>query len=192
MGKKATGAGETVAGRVSEKLVTVGDPLELFPDLPRVEDFAEAGSDYLLCDEEQFTTAKRVGEALIRAKLTHLLDVPIAYLWKAGGGTRNGRAVFGRAARVSALLRVFIRPKGFVILSADHVRNAKMTRFQVEALIYHELMHFRFDEGQLSLGGHDFEAFHFEVAEYGKWRPDLASAHETFKQLDLIQEAGDK
>lgn len=173
--------------RAKRKLVTDADPEAVFIDFPHKQDFEEAGSEYYISGiGENFRTIHEVGSALVRRKLPYLDTVRLAYLWKHHGGAHAGKAVLGRAKIANPLLRTFTDRLGFVILSADHFLTFKLTNFAVEALIYHELLHFRFDEGQLTTAGHDFEAFGLEVREYGMWKPDLRVAKESFDQLELL------
>lgn len=166
-----------------------GEPDSYFIDFPLEDDFKDKDCEFFLATEEEgveWNSISFVGAALIREKLQHLRPAKIGYLWKAKGGSRHGHAVLGKAIKTNPLLRTFSDRHGLVVLGADHIRTFKLTRYQVEALVYHELNHFWVDdEGKLQTKGHDFEAFTAEVQEYGMWKPDLALAGEAFRQIEL-------
>lgn len=170
---------------VGKRLVYgTADGGDYFIEFPLKEDFEERACEYIPSGPD-WALAARIGEELCRVKRQDLHRVRIGYLWKRAGGARNGKAVLGKAVKANPLVRTFTDRLGFVVLSADHVQRFKLTRWQIEALIFHELAHFRFEDGTLNTYGHDFEAFKSEVEEYGLWKPDLRLANEAFKQIEL-------
>lgn len=170
--------------KATRKLITGGDPEQLFP-VPSEQDFDKAGSEYL--DAPDLET---IGEALIdkQGGFGHLREMKITYLWKMKGGTRAGKAILGKCQRPTGLLAKFCDAEFIVWLAADHHAAFRSTRFQVEATVFHKLCHTDHDEqnDEPRLVPHDFEAFCREVELYGAWRPDLEKAAQTFQQLRLL------
>ncbi len=169
------------------RLVTDGDPDELYP-VPEKAAF-----------ERDFLGAKdlhRIADALIEAnpKRFEFLSerCRMVYLWKAKGGDINGRATLGKCQKPGGLLKMFSGDAHYIIwLAADHARDLHLTRWQVEALLYHELCHTRWTERGAALQGHDFMGFRAELEAYGAWMSDLRLAAEVFQQLPLFDEAED-
>ncbi len=98
----------------------------------------------------------------------------IDFRWKLKGGKRAGQATFGKCQKTSGLLKHY-SDRDFVIwLAADHCREGELTRFQVEALPFHEMLHVNTnDDGRAMLRGHDRELFCEEIEEYGLWEQNL-------------------
>lgn len=163
------------------------DPDAYFIEFPLEDDFEDQDTEYFVSGPDQWPAAKEVGEALIRGAVPSLKSARIGFMWKRRGGNRNNKAILGKAVLANPLVRVFCNYRGFVVLSADHVRACKLNRWQLEALIFHELQHFVVDEeGSLMTVGHDFEAFAAEVSRYGLWKPDLKIAKDAFEQMPLF------
>lgn len=116
----------------------------------------------------------------------------ISYLWKRKGGAQGGGARLGAAVKASGLVRYFSNGQIVIWLAADHVRDARFTPRQIEALLFHELLHVAIDEetGEITLLAHDFEGFRSEIEEYGFWRPSAKSMAKAF-QLALALEEGE-
>ena len=162
-------------------LVTGGDPAEIFSPVPSEESFED--SDFIDAAE-----VEAIGAALIkhRAGLEYLREHPIEYLWQRKGGSSRGKPVLARCRRPKGLLAMYCDAHFIVTASADHLTKARLTRYQMEALIYHELCHTNVDvEKGPCLVPHDFEGFNAEVTIYGAWYPDLEKAALAFKQLSF-------
>lgn len=124
-------------------------------------------------------------------------NLRMVYYWKRDGGKSEGKPVYGKCVKVPPLARALSVeedadekiPADFVIwLAADHINAALFSRFQLEALIYHELCHVDVSEkGKPALLPHDFEGFKSEILEYGDWKEDLQHARDAFTQLPLWQ-----
>lgn len=121
----------------------------------------------------------------------YLANASVDIVWKRRGGKSGGRAVFGKANKLSGLAAHYC-PHTFVIwLAADHCREAEFTNHELEALIYHQLKHlgFEYDEttGETTwvLWPHDAELFVSELTRYGTWRDDLRVVSDTVAQLAL-------
>ena len=73
-----------------------------------------------------------------------------------------------------------------VELPADQAPSMEATAYQVESLVYHELLHVTTDEkGRPSVRGHDWEGFVSEILRYGLCWPDVRRVGEAVQQLRL-------
>jgi len=112
----------------------------------------------------------------------------VAYLWKQKGGTRDGKAVLGKCVLVRGLLAHFCPARFIIWLAADHLRDAKASRYLVEAILYHEMLHVGEDEdGEPVLIPHEFTGFAAELRRYGAYTHDLRVAHQAFEQMPLFE-----
>src|SRR5690349_13596966 len=125
-----------------EMIVTEGDPAEIFPDVPSEPKFDEAESDFLEAE-----AIEKIGVALLekRPLPEALRERTFVYLSQRKGGKSHGKAVLGRCRRPRGLLARFCDTDFIVTVSADHVAAARLTRFQMEALVFHELCHAAYD-----------------------------------------------
>lgn len=164
-------------------LVTAGTGQETRPArIPTPMRFDEAGTDFLAAPD-----LEEIGELLIaRHERLQFLDTwSIGYVWRREGTERNGKVVLGTMSRPSGALRFYSRHDFLVTLAADHCRNARFTERQLEALVFHELLHATVNakgDGP-ALVGHDVEMFRAEIEEYGLWNLDLTLAAESFEQI---------
>lgn len=165
--------------------ITGGDPDEVFPGIPVPADFDRAVGDYI-----EAADLEKIGVALIEKRECFAPlrdDCAVAYLWQRKGGTSAGKPVFGRCRRPRGLLAKYCAADFIVTVSADYAAAAHLTRFQVEALIFHELNHATIDAQKgAGIRPHDYEGFTVEVDFYGAWHPDLERAAASFKQLSLL------
>lgn len=179
-----------VEGR-SRTLVADGHPGGAQADdtypVPGVLRFELADSPYDL----KFIAApelERIGRALIHA-MPELRDAgraEIVYRWKAEGGAIAESANYGDAQKLSGPLQHFARAQFLVWLAADHLRAARATHHQVEALVYHQLSHIAFDEKDRPiLAGHDYSGFTAELSRYGGYRVSLRVAARPFAQMSI-------
>ena len=172
----------TTATLTERRLVTQGNPDSPFPT-PTAGKLE--GVDFLPADD-----LEKVGRALIKAheELRHLKGVEITYLWKEKGGNKGGKATLGKCVLASGLVAHFSKATFVVWLGAENVREAKLSNWQVEALLHHELAHAVVDDGddgpEYSVRSHDFEGFTSEVRRYGLWKRDLEGMART-AQLHL-------
>lgn len=171
----------------TRQLVTPGNPHAqyLVPDPMRND--AGDSKDYLAAPD-----LTPIMHALIAAhdELAFLADHRILVLWKRKGGSNKGAPRMGKAQKVSGLASHFTGDYEAVVwLAADHVGDSYLSRYQVEALLYHELCHFDEDEEtrELLLKGHDFEGFRSEIERYGWW-DEKAAAIADAVQLRLLEE----
>jgi hypothetical protein len=144
--------------------------------------------DFWFADEEITEWARLI----IAEHLPEFPECSIVYLWKAKGGTPGGTATLGKCLKISGDKTLFSGGKDFEIwFAADHADAMQLTNYQMEALIYHELLHVAKQEdedGKVKLGvkGHDFEGFVPEIERYGFWEGRVASmARAVQGRLDL-------
>ncbi len=172
-------------------LIAGGDASEEFP-VPPASDFLDKNGDAV--DFIPAPDVAKVGKALIarRNQLGHLRGKwKIAYRWKASGGQGGGKLTLGKCVKATGLVKHFSGEDFIVWLAADHLALAKLTRFQVEALVWHELCHAEIvenDKGEeiAKVRAHDFEGFRSEIEHYGFWRADIEIMAPVFQMhLDL-------
>ena len=178
----------TTATKVDRKLVTKGEPDERFP-APTDEAFKDEQDE--LQDFLEAPTLDVIGRALLKARpeLSTIGEfaVVVAFRWKLAGGATGGKLTLGKCVKLSGLAAHFSEGTHYVVwLAADHLRQLKMTRWQVEALLFHELSHVKIELGEqdgdapkLKTRGHDFDGFCAEIEHYGLWQADLVTASET-------------
>lgn len=110
-------------------------------------------------------------------------DFEVAFLWKAKGGKAQGNPVLGKLEKPSGLAGYYSRADFVVWLAADHAVSLGFGPFELEAILFHELMHAGTDDdGKAITVGHDFEGFRAEIEQYGFW-------DETFRQLKAAVQA---
>ncbi len=114
----------------------------------------------------------------------------IQYLWRRKGPYSNHRPVFGRCVKASGLLRYFGRSDFVIWLAADHIRNYGLTGRQLEALLFHELMHVGLVSDQQgnvrpALRPHQWEGWAEEIRRYGLWWEPLERIGEAVRQMPL-------
>ena len=107
----------------------------------------------------------------------------IAYLWKRKGGVSKGKRVLGKTQKPTGLLRYFSEFDFTVWLARDHAYDLGPTHRQIEAAVFHELLHIAYDpeDGRVFLVDHDFEGFTAEIETYGTWQRGLTLAKEAFQ-----------
>jgi hypothetical protein len=124
-------------------------------------------------------------------EFSHLRDQKVVFCWKKKGGSKAGKLTLGTANKVSGLAAHFAETIWVVWLAADNVAVFALTRLQVEAALYHELLHLGEEEDddgnkKPAVYAHDTEMFAKEVMRYGCWKEDLELAREAFTQLPLF------
>jgi Putative phage metallopeptidase len=153
-------------------------------DVPKDEEF---GDEAWLPAIDLEKIADRLIEK--RPELAHLYDFQTKFFWRRKGGESGGHLTLGKCAKVGGLAKAFAPDATFAVwLAADHCRERKVTSYQVEAYVYHELLHTATDEkGRPVIVGHDFTGFHIEVREYGLYDEWLQAAGQTFQQLRMLE-----
>jgi hypothetical protein len=109
-------------------------------------------------------------------------QLAIDYRWKRKGGKALGMCVL-----VGGTTKAFVPGMDILIwLAADNCRKHRLSAYQIEALVFHEMSHVaRKPSGKPCLVKHDWEGFAAEVCEYGLWLPDVQRMGEAFAQLRL-------
>jgi len=153
--------------RTRKLILGGGAPDERF-DVPGVELFESQG---------EFVEAQgceKIGEALIQTLdcFATLRDAKIVYLWKRKAANKP-KLKMGRCNRPSGLLRHFSQADFVIWFAANNCRDVAMTRWQMEALIFHELKHARMEDGAAVTVPHDWEGFAEEIERYGFWKRDI-------------------
>jgi hypothetical protein len=133
---------------------------------------------------------ERIGLRLIAEceELNFLDDHTIVYLWKRQGGETNGKAVLGKATKTSGLVKHFGKAEWVIWLGADHFYTLEPTCRQVEACLFHELLHCGEDteNKKAVVVGHDWQGFSAEVRRYGAWCEGLKSCQEVWEQTRMF------
>ena len=167
----------TITPPTTRELITNGDPDERFPVPPDGE------WEFLLAPE-----LERVGLALIQScpELAHLAGLSLAFVWKRKGGKKRGWC-----QKPSGLLKFYAKSDFVVWIAADNTRESRMTRWEVEALLFHELMFADLEtdeetgETKPVMRSLEIEAWVDEVERYGDWSPSLARLGRVYQQAAL-------
>lgn len=147
------------------RLILGGDPYEKF-GVPDEKAFDLEGEFIVAqgCD--------KIAEALIQDRkcFVSLREARIIYLWKRKGPEKP-KMVLGKCMRPSGLLGFFSESDFIIWFAANNCRG--ITRWQMEALIFHELKHARMEDGEAVTVPHDWEGFAEEIERYGFWKRDI-------------------
>lgn len=177
--------------KLPELVATSGDPFAQ-ARVPSDLAFSQEQTEFFVSPE-----LEQMGRKLIEHRDLNVAgEITITYLWKRKGGNSAGKAIFGKCVKVSGMVEYFAaqtrrRHVDYVIwLAADNVSNAGLAAWQLEALLYHELLHItvehdKNDEIKLTTVGHDWEGFNAEIDAYGLWWTDLQQMGERVRQLKL-------
>lgn len=146
--------------------------------IPRDQDFggleyAEYKSLSSLADELTYRYPGQIAD---------LSNLRVRYYWR-----RKSAATLGKCFTTSGLLREALGADVVIWLAANLARDAGFEQRQVEALLFHELLHIQLDDktGKYALRGHDFEGFMAELEKFGPWRADLISMVKAAGQLSM-------
>lgn len=167
-------------------LVTGGDPDAVYP-VPSAAQFVNELGDP--CEYLHAGDLEEIASALLQDDTPELMGARFArirYLWRREGGSSHGHRRLGRCQRASGLLQYWADCDFIIWLAADHLREFNVTAYQVESLVYHELLHITTDEaGRPAIRGHDWEGFVAEILRYGLCCPDVRRVGEAVQQLRL-------
>lgn len=180
---------------VERSLVTEGTPDERYP-LPAKPQL-RAG-DGVMRAHDLGTIARTLIDS-DAFPFKELAGLTIAYLWAEKGGLAGGFPAFGRMSKESKLHRHFSGVDYVASLSVDHLTTIKATRWQVEALVAHQLGHIAVattEKGEKRYGikGHDFEGFAFEFEHYGVYLSGQVTGAQSIAlaiQMGMVFEEGD-
>lgn len=163
---------------------------------PSESAFDGAEVDYLPAPEIEAIASRLRDE---KAHFDGIRGFSIAFWWKRKGGQSGGKCVLGKCARTPALAKA-LKPSTWTIwVAADHFRDFRLTDRQVEALVFHELLHATLKEVEVkdpvtgevdteyrpAIAGHDVECFWSEIEEYGLWTSELRRTKDVFEQASL-------
>lgn len=127
---------------------------------------------------------KQIADRLIQEypELSHLKDADIDFYWKASGGKSKGRKTLGRCELAKGLVHFHTEADFIIWLGADNCQGS--TEYFIEAIIFHELLHARWndDTDKWCVVGHFYEGFPEEFLRYGTWKQDM----------EIIKKAADK
>lgn len=177
-------------------LATAGDADQRYP-VPSKQRFKAAGEGVIKADDLEHIARSLMEDETL--PLVSLQRLNIAYLWADKGGTNGGYPALGRLIKASKVLYHFGDMQYVVMLAADHLREMKATRWQVEALVAHQLGHIGLEttekgKDRLGVQGHDFEGFTWEFAHYGAYLAGMvapAQAAASAVQMGMVWEAGE-
>lgn len=125
------------------------------------------------------------------AELAPLEGLDIRYLWRKKGRKKGGRLTLGTCQKLSGLARYGLGGGEFlIILDAENCDLHNLTAWQLEALVFHELLHISPPDeedptSQYELVSHDFEGFSAELKRYGLWHRDARRIAPAFEQARL-------
>jgi hypothetical protein len=123
-------------------------------------------------------------------ELDHLHEFGVQIVWKRKGGGSHGRMRRGRCQSAAGLLKHFSDADFIVWIAADTSREVELTNWQLEALVFHELLFASFKEDKDGVKSPaikpvDFEVHTAELDRYGLWSAELRAARVAFDQLPL-------
>ncbi len=171
---------------------------EPLPEMPSAKLYAPGDGDF--DDGADYLVSGRLAQ---RAKVlmsrhpeyfNHLHRLSVVYLWRREGGKSKGRAVFGKCSKASGLVKHFSESQFVIWLAADHCRMARYGDREIEALLFHEMLHTAVAEvnentgrgGGPTLVPHDLEVFRAEIEVYGLWAADLRDVAPAFQQASMF------
>lgn len=160
--------------------------LTIYP-VPSDFDFDEVEKDFLTAPDLE-DLAKKLYQRY--SDFDHLnpsitdTQFTVTYLWKRKGGESGGKTILGKCVRPTGLLKQLVGTNYVIWVAADSTRG-RLNRRQMEALLFHEMLHTCVGEkGEPATVGHDFEGFVREIAEYGTWRKDIEPLALAFAGID--------
>lgn len=161
----------------------------------RLGDLAPVPVDSVFGDDAFIDSVdlREIGYELISrhfSKIGWLRAYRISYVWKRKGSKKGGELVLGTLSKVGPRERHYSHYDYVVEIAADHMRAMLAKHRDIEAAVFHELLHATYtgeDRETLGTRGHDVEAFVDEIEVYGLWRTSLRRAAPIFRQeaIDL-------
>lgn len=146
-------------------------------------------------NQQQFAFAEEVfsiAQDLLGDRHQHLLEAQVRfeYVFLKNPMVKNGREIWGQAAKVSGLNAWFAQderekesvPEPFFVLKFPWEVWRKINIAQKVALVDHELCHCTLsDKRKPALRGHDCEEFTTIVSRHGLWKSDVKAMLEAAK-----------
>lgn len=123
-------------------------------------------------------------------EISWLCDYTVRVLWKAEApAAGSGKETAGKCKLLSGELRYFVDADWLIWVAADHAFALEYTQRDIEALLFHELLHCTLKgkpgEERPAVKGHDVETFFDEMRRFGLWTPALRQVKRTVEQLSL-------
>lgn len=190
----------TVGAGATATFVTGGESVTITPDAISTVVGTDPAGRFYVPPEEHFDVAdfldmpklEQIAEQLCVTwgEFRHLHRARLRVLWKKKGGASGGKNTWGKAIKTSGLVKHYADCDFVIWLAADHCRDAAITNYELEALLYHELSHLSYEmdengEERWSVRGHDVTAFYGELERYGTWTPELRQMRHAYAQLAL-------
>ena len=170
------------------KLILGGDPDAKFERIPPAQFFTSWNQEFIASPELQ-----EIAHALISAhedKFDHMKHFTLRVVWK----KKRTKDAMAKCIKTSGLVQFYGACDFVIWLAADHLRLCEATSYQVEAVVFHELLHTSVEYLEQehgdpiprpALNPHDFEGFCDEVTEYGLYFSDMKPIAKAFLQLEL-------
>lgn len=132
---------------------------------------------------------------LIQEHHEHLEHIRIEFVWRDQAADKGGKAVLGKARKVTGLNAFLARDDtdsddygDFFVMEIAQDTWAGMTGAQRKALVDHELHHMGLDEkARLAIVPHSCEEFSGVLARHGAWKADVAEFIEIGKGITRLQ-----
>lgn len=168
---------DTVNASIQEEIDASRQPhpeghFDLFHGIPTDLVFEDADAEYI-----ESEPLAEVGLRLVERhqEFKHLRGRDIRFYWRRNGGSPSNKISLGAAHHPAGLLRQTLENADWLIwLAADHLRQVKPTKRQVEACIFRQLCHAQeTSKGKPTNAPHAFEGFTSELQHYGPWNTDL-------------------
>jgi hypothetical protein len=153
--------------------------------IPAPSDFVNASGgkqEYMPAQE----IADLAGDLIERfSELSELATFEFTYLWKREGGKKKGDVVLGNLSTTSGFVRYFTEADFILWMAADHLYKYQLSDQQIEAAVFHQLMHATSENGVPATRQHDIEGFAAELRHFGTWTQELKMAKKAFDQATL-------
>lgn len=98
-------------------------------------------------------------------------ECEIRFLWKAAGGSQQGKPTYADTVKASGLVSYFAGCDFVIWFAADHLYEIAFMQELLEPLMFRQLCHIGRNENTKTLNrvGPDFTGFTSEVEAYGMW-----------------------
>lgn len=150
-------------------------------------------------DGQEFRDApelQTIVEALLNDRTAGFEDVleaspVIRCVWRRKAKKKQSKVQAGFCTKAGGFVRYFGRCDVVIELGADFARVHRLTNFQIEAILFHELNHVgvEFDDDRnptLYVRNEDLHVFNTEITRYGLYIHDVAATAEAFAQAPLF------
>ena len=119
-------------------------------------------------------------------RFAYLDAFQVDIFWKKKGLKKDGSGICGKCGPISGKQTAYTDGHFRIDIAADACRVGELTRYQMEALMFHELCHTGVTEAlKPKMQRHEVEMFFAELEAYGPWMPNLQEAASVFRQAGL-------